>query len=264
MHHTFSVYIDESGDDGLSKFREPGGHGGASSWLVISALVLRGVHSLDSVQWRDQINGILLDRKKRELHFAELNHGQKLAATKILGEKPVRCVSVLAHKLSIPPNTYKEKNQLYFYLCRYLIERVSWLCRDLRPRAPEGNGKAQITFSRRGGMSYQDFRGYLTKLSTIDTGDVRIHWPVIDIQSVEAQDHSRLASLQLADIVASAFSNAVEQDRYGNCEPRYAEHLLGRTYSRKGNYFSYGVKLLPELSRVPTSSDVGRFIALCK
>lgn len=262
MSHTYVAFIDESGDDGIGKFRVPGGRGGASNWLVLSALIFREVHSLSAVGWRNEIYSLLPDRKKRELHFADLNHGQKLAAVKTLGDKPVRFVSVLAHKPSIPPGVYTSRNQLYFYLSRYLIERISWLCRDLRPRSPDGDGRVKITFSRRGGMSYPDFQNYLTMLKADASGDVRIHWPVIDIDGVEAKDHSTSASLQLADVTASAFAYGVEQDQYGNCEPRYAEHLREKTYCRNGNYFSYGVKLFPEHEKIPATPDFGRFVRL--
>ena len=158
MAHTFVAFIDESGDDGLKKFRVPGSRGGASTWLVISACVYRAQYSLEAVKWRDEILGRMPEKKKRELHFKDLSHQQRVVAAQVLGSKPIRTVSVLAAKKPIPQGIYDQKNQLYFYLTRYLLERVSWLCRDMRRRAPEGDGRVAITFSRRGGMSYGDFR----------------------------------------------------------------------------------------------------------
>ena len=187
MNHTYVAYVDESGDDGLEKYRIPGRSDGASTWLVISAMVFRANRDLEAVSWRDEINRLMPERTKRTLHFVKLNHGQKLAAVKLLGEKPVRIISILGHKPSIPIGTYVNKNQLYFYLTRYLVERISWLCRDMRPRSPEGDGRVRITFSRRGGMSYLDFRNYLRRLKADASGDVSIHWPVIDIESVNAK-----------------------------------------------------------------------------
>ena len=159
---------------------------------------------------------------------------------------------------------YVEKNQLYFYMTRYLIERLSWLCRDLRPSVPEGDGRVAITFSRRGGMSYDDFRNYLRKLKADTSGDVRIHWPVIDIDAVDAQDHSRNASLQLVDAIASSFAAGVEPDRYGNCEPRYAELLKPVTYHRGSNYLSYGVKIVPKHEDCSLNQQQMNFIEIFK
>ena len=136
MAHSFHVYIDESGDDGMANFRQVGSGGGSSHWLAVG-------------------------------------------------------------KNTPNAGTFTNKNQLYFYLTRYLIERVSWLCRDKRRSVQEGNGMAKITFSRRGGLSYDGFRDYLEHLK--GNHETQIHWPVIDIQAVDAQDHSRLAALQIAD-----------------------------------------------------------------
>lgn len=249
MASSFLVYIDESGDDGLSKFRMPGASGGASTWLAISACVFRHTHNLDAVSWRDEITNLLMPEKQsRILHFKDLNHSQRVVAAQCLSNKPVRLVTVISNKTTIPPETYNSKNQLYFYLTRYLIERVSWLCRDLRKHVPEGDGRAEIVFSRRGGMSYRDFSAYLKKLKNDSHADVRIHWPVINIEGIDAQDHSKSASLQLADIAASAFTAGFELDRYGNTEKRYAELLKKVTYNRGGNYLSYGLKIIPQES----------------
>lgn len=264
MSHTFVAYIDESGDDGLGKYREPGGRGGASSWLILSAMVFRKQFDLEAVTWRDQIVAKMPDRKSRNLHFAELNHNQKVVAARDLATRPIRALSVVAYKRDIPDGIYTERNQLYFYLTRYLIERISWLCRDMRPRAPEGDGRVQITFSRRGGMSYDDFKSYMQHLQQNGADDIRVHWPVIDIAGIEAQDHNKRASLQLADIIASSVASGVEPDRYGNCESRHAEILRPIIYKRNDNYFSYGMKFYPHHEGLTLTADQQRTVDLFK
>jgi hypothetical protein len=264
MTHSFLAFIDESGDDGLQKFREPGRRGGSSSWLVISACLFRQVYGLDAVSWRDEISSKIPEKKRRTLHFAELNHNQKVVAAQVVASKPVRAISILAAKRPIPEGIYISKNQLYFYMTRYLLERISWLCRDLRPRVPEGDGRVAITFSRRGGMSYDAFRNYLRVLKNSNDREVNIHWPVIDIESVSAKDHSTSASLQLVDAIASSFAAGVEPNAYGNCELRYAEILKPVTYSRNGNYLSYGVKIVPRYEECRLNADQNRFVELFK
>ncbi|WEK04260.1 MAG: DUF3800 domain-containing protein [Candidatus Devosia phytovorans] len=265
MTHSYVAFIDESGDDGLKvPFREVGGRGGSSRWLVISACLFRQQHSLSAVRWRDEINERMPDRQSRQLHFAKLNHGQKVAAVQTLAAKPVRAISIIAAKEPIPAEIYTDTNQLYFYMTRYLIERISWLCRDYRPEVPEGDGRVAITFSRRGGMQYDSFRDYLRKLKTDQTGDIRIHWPVVDIDAVDAQDHDKSASLQLADIVASSFAAGFEPDRYGNCEPRYAEILKPITYHKGQNYLSYGVKLVPSHDHCGLNAQQMKMLAIWK
>ncbi|WP_375143773.1 DUF3800 domain-containing protein [Acuticoccus sp. MNP-M23] len=246
MSHSYLAYIDESGDDGLSDFRTPGQRGGASRWLVISACVIRASRSLDAVGWRDEALR-LAGRTSRELHFHKLSHSQKKVVAAAIARKELRFSAVLGKKDTSEASPFTRKNQLYWYLTRYLIERISWLCRDFRGRVREGDGRVQITFARRGGMDYKDFQSYLFNLR--DNMDTTIHWPVIDIDSVTATEASRLASLQLADCGARAVAEAFEPDMYGNVEGTYIRALRPRLYHRSGNYMSYGLKLLPSEER---------------
>ncbi|MFC0246822.1 DUF3800 domain-containing protein [Falsochrobactrum ovis] len=98
MSHSYVAFIDESGDDGFRNFRTVGSRGGSSHWLVISALLFRKSNYLEAVKWRDEILAKMPDKKSREIHFAHLNHGQKLVAAQTLAEKPVRAVSILSCK----------------------------------------------------------------------------------------------------------------------------------------------------------------------
>lgn len=256
MTHSFIAYIDESGDDGFANFRTPGRPGGGSShWLVVSACIARFSNDLEMVKWRDEVCQAMPDRRGRDLHFRKLNHSQKIVACRILSEKPIRAISVLSNKTTAPEGVFTEKNQLYFYTTRYLIERISWLCRDMRPKVPEGDGRVKIVFSRRGGMSYDNFREYLIKMKEAKDGAVKIHWPVIDIDGIEAFDHSSRAALQIVDVIASAFASGLEPDMYGNCEQRYAQELRKIVYNRNGNYLSYGLKLLHKIPNERLSQD---------
>ncbi|MCZ7852717.1 DUF3800 domain-containing protein [Agrobacterium salinitolerans] len=264
MAHSYLAFIDESGDDGLGNYREPSRRGGSTKWLVISACLFRQSYNLEAVSWRDSISEKFVNKKNRHLHFMDLNHQQRIVAAQTIGGLPLRALSVIAAKPPIPEGIYTSKNQLYFYMTRYLIERISWLCRDYRPNVPEGDGRVKITFSRRGGMSYESFRAYLQHMKDNPSPEMKIHWPVIDIDAVDAQDHKKSASLQLVDAIASSFAAAVEPDFYGNCELRYAEYLKPVTYHRKGNYLSYGVKIVPKHEECDLNEQQSKFIDLFK
>ena len=253
--HSFIAYIDESGDDGLTKFREVGGKGGASRWLNITACVVRASNDLEAVSWRDEIRAGIGSKQssKKSIHFADMNHNQKRFAIQKVSGKPLRFVAAMSNKTLIPADKYAEKNTLYFYITRYVIERLSWFCRDWRPLVREGNGCVKIVFSRRGGMSYPNFQGYLKKHK--ENHQTTVHWPVIDIEAVEARDHSTRAGLQLADIGASAIAAALEPDVYGNTEGQYLNGISSNIYNRNGNYLSYGLKFLPRITDMQLSQD---------
>lgn len=259
MAHSYIAYIDESGDDGLiGRFRQPGGEGGPSHWLAVGAVVWRMSRDLDMVKCAQSIISELPERKRHKpLHFAELDHPQRVMATNHLRPRPFRVTGVFAHKPVIPGGIYLDKNQLYHYMTRYLIERLSWLCRDFRRYVPEGDGRVKIVFSRRGGMNYEDFQGYLNVLRATFDADVQIHWPVIDIDGVEAVDHGQRFGLQLADLAVSGLRAALEPDPYGNLEPRFAEALKERVYARNGNFLSYGAKLVPTADKIAAHQQDG-------
>lgn len=217
----------------------------------------------DAITWRDEIRSRLGPKSLgKPLHFVGLRHEQRVMAAQLIAQKPVRSICIVANKPVIPSGIYTDKNQLYFYLCRYLIERVSWLCSDLRPKVPEGDGRVKIVFSRRGGMSYPDFQDYLSKLKGRNDPAIQIRWPVIDIDGVDAQDHSRNAGLQISDIVASAITAGVEPNNYGNCELRYADTLKPIIYRRNGNFLSYGMKFYPWADQLALTDEQATLVAL--
>lgn len=261
MAHSFIAYLDEAGDEGLTgKYRQPGIGGGSSHWLTLGATVWRQSRDLDAVQWaREIIEQLPVQRRKKPLHFMELNHAQKVMAIQGLCGKPFRCAVVIANKPVIPSGIYTQPNQLYQYLCRYLIERISWLCRDMRPQVPEGDGRVKIVFSRKRTMDYDDFRNYVQVLKDKNDPEVRIHWPVIDIDGIEAKDHGSRLGLQIADLVTSGLTAALEPDFYGNVEPRFARMLRPNVYCRNKNYMSYGAKMFPPASELALSKQQEEF-----
>lgn len=252
MAHSYIAYIDESGDDGLpGHFRQPGADGGPSHWFSIGAAIWRLSRDLDMVTCAKGIINRLPQRKRHKpLHFTDLDHAQRVMAITELANQPIRISGVFAYKPVIPNGIYVEKNQLYHYMTRYLIERISWLCRDYRRFVPEGDGKVKIVFSRRGGMNYEHFQNYLRLLRGADDPEIQIHWPVIDIDGVDAFDHGQRYGLQIADLVVGGLKSALEFDPYGNLEPRFAEILKPKVYERSGNRLSYGAKPVPTCDRI--------------
>lgn len=265
MAHSFIAYIDEAGDDGLNpdKYRVPGRGGGSSHWLTIGATLWRYNRDLDAVQWAKAIKAQLPQQKQHKpLHYKELDHAQRVMAITGLCDRPMRAVAVIANKPVIPDGTYTQKHQLYHYMCRYLLERISWLCRDLRPTVPEGDGRVKIVFSRRRAMNYDDFQAYIQRLKDSLDPKIRIHWPVIDIPAIEAEDHGSRFGLQIADLVMSGITAALEPDFYGNVEPRFARMLKPVVYNKGGKYLSYGAKMVPNADAIPLTEQQKEFLEI--
>lgn len=247
LNPSFVVYIDESGDEGFV-FKANGS--GSSRWFVLSATVIRKSNDLQMVSCLKAAREILGKSAKTPLHFVDLKHEQRVPYIRRVGELPMRTVSILIHKPSIvePEKFQNTKYLLYRYATRMLLERVSWLCRDQR-QAGEGDGFADIIFSNRSNMSYEDIRKYLLLLrrqAENNPQQVQIDASVVNPDRISSVEHSKLAGLQVADAVASGLHFAVKVNRYGETEAGYLPYLRKTLYRHQKTVLGYGIKVWPE------------------
>ncbi|XHO57124.1 hypothetical protein BCC0191_000168 [Burkholderia ambifaria] len=239
MPSSFRVYVDESGDEG---FKFLPNEQGSSRWLVLSAVVVRKERDLELVKLAKDVRVLLNKEPKHALHFRNLKHEHRVPYVRRIGEAPLRHMHILVHKPSIadPEAFQQEKFSLYRYATRLLLERVSWLCRDNHRPADGGNGRAELIFSNRSAMSYDDLCNYLKRLR--ENPDVRIHWDIVDPDAVQAVAHERLAGLQIADAVATGAFYSVHRNPYGETEEGYLRLLARNIYKNKGTANGYGLK----------------------
>ena len=240
---TFVVYIDESEDEGF-RF-----NGGSSKWFVVSAVITRKAKDLETVKLVDDVRRQLGKPDKKPLHFRDMKHEQRLPFIDriVQSHAELRTVTVLVHKPSLKePEKFQERYRLYFYTVRFLFERVSWYCRDHKTHHDSGDGSAEIIFSNRSGMSYDEMKTYFETLKN-NTGfmDVRIEWNVIDSNQIIAYTAGKRMGLQIADAVASSFFYAIEPSNYGFTEDRYVRMLKPVVYNRSGHFVGYGIKFWP-------------------
>jgi|SRR5215213_2074621 len=260
MSVTHVVYIDESGDTGLELVKKPDAPQGATEWLVLAAFVVKIEHDSKMVSW---VNDVLagFTSKRGDLHFNKLLDFKKTLVCGELAKKPCRCFVVMSNKKNIEkyrnPNLDDgNKSWIYWFLARLLLERVTEYC-DKQPKpAGRNTNNLRIIFSRRGGLRYIDFERYMAKLhlqsrlntQVLDYKDLT--WSVFDEEEVRVLDHVERAGLQLADVVAGAFYQAVELNRGGQaeCDPSYAKLLKPLIhYKGFGWYLGVGLKPMPAL-----------------
>lgn len=226
------------------------GGGGCSDWMILSAAVIRTKNDGEIIRALADVRNTLNKAHNFPLHFRDLDHDKRRAYIARLANSPTKMISIAAYKKSpVAINPFVgQKHLFYRYLTRLLVERISWLCRDER-RAGEGDGRAELIFSDKSSMSYQDIRDYidhLKKKSANPGNGVNIDWGAIDSANVSSVAHSKLAGLQAADAVATGLFYAVTPNRYGLTEPCYADALLPRYYRYKnGKLLGYGLKWWP-------------------
>lgn len=249
MAASFVAYIDESGDEGF-KFRRNVSEQKSSDWFILAALVTRKKTDLATVKIIDKIRIELKLHPKKHIHWKDLKHPQKVRYAQIISTLRTRLVAVCVHKPSLlEPEKFQDRYRLYFYAVRYLLERISWLVRDSHnPDKWGGDGTVELLFSNRQGMSYDEMRDYLRLLHKHqETGqDIRIEFDKVPINKLKTRTPGRSMGLQLADAIAGAFFNALEQDKYGNTEPRYLHTIANIIYRHEQNLLGYGFKIVPK------------------
>lgn len=241
MTASWVVYIDESGDEGF-RFDK-----GSPHWFVVSAVVTQKSTDLDTVKLVDHVRENVLNRTDHNpLHFRKLKHEHRVPFLHEIAQADLKALLVLIHKPSIRNvEIFQQKNRMYFYAARLLLERVSWYCRDHQTNKTPGDGSAEIIFSNRGGMKYEEFRQYMDRLQhQTQYGDLQIDWQVIKRDQITAYSTKRMG-LQLSDAVASGFFSGIHLNQYGFSEDRYVRMLKPVIYKNEGRYAGYGLKLWP-------------------
>ncbi len=244
MKSGFIAYIDESGDEG---FTYHSNHK-SSQWLILSAVVVRRQNDHSLVAVMDDARTILKKPARYTVHFRDLKHEQKVAFAKRIAKGPLRGITIACHKSMLNESEYlREKNRLYFYLTRYLLERLSWICRDNKDGSNPNATLAEIVFSNRSNMSYDEIRNYLEllKLQSAVDSKIQICWDAIDPDQIKALPHNLRAGLQIVDAVASSWYNCFENGAYGFTEHAYAKAIHPIMYRRSGTLLGYGLKLWP-------------------
>lgn len=274
MTVSYVAYIDEAGDDGLKRVY-PFYENGSSEWFVLSCLLVRIENDRNLVNIIQELISKFKNSQSKYIHYRDLIHPKKIMACEALANAKVRSFIVMSNKKNMQnyvnervaraPQIYTtDRNWFYWWTARCLLERVTEECEKINLRE-NANGKLRIVFSRRGGMSYENFQEYLkkiegqTKINKLYISEYNIKWSVIDHNEIFAMDHKSRAGLQLADVVASAFYQAVTDTPKRPCDPQYAR-LLKRTVAyniktaaygdRYRQRFGYGLKLMPSIKDI--------------
>jgi hypothetical protein len=246
---SFVVYIDESGDEGFRFKKTSDQQGGSSEWFVLSAAIVATSQDLRLVHGVREAIGRL--SRSNRFHFVQMRHDRRIAWIDQISKFPITAASVIVHKPTLQSQSFENKWALYFYTTRFLLERVSWFCRDRRPENDTGNGKARLVFSNRANLPYEELRTYVRKLG--QNPSVKIDWKVIDPDLIEPHFDHQFVCLQIADAIASGVASALELSRYGFTEDRYVKMIRKIVYSRSGNYSAYGMKFFPKPASEITS-----------
>ncbi|TBY90455.1 DUF3800 domain-containing protein [Rhizobium leguminosarum bv. viciae] len=252
----FIAYIDEGGDPSLKRVR-PIDEKGGTEWMVISAVVVSRDRDIEAIKWVADICKKTGQARSQVIHFKDLSPENKLLAAEHLAGLPVRIFTVASNKKNMRQHRNERAEKIpsrqwfYNWLSRILIERVTDWCWRRVQKNTLPRRHVKFMFSQSGGHSYSQTAAYheLLKVQSIGGTYLKKWVPRSEVMSmhlVEAHPHYKFAGLQLADIAASSFYQAVDNLDTGPCEPRYAIALGPRlALSNTNEHRDYGLVLQP-------------------
>ena len=221
-----TLYIDEAGDLGIGR---------GSDWFVLAGVL---VNKADEAQIRETIRNIRAKLNINEIHFRKMaSFDKKAYATAELAKCSFEYIVIIAdtNKVSLPSlhPAYKDSPSIlsYNHICRYLIERASWLLRDT-------NRTADIVLSSRGTSRDADLISYIKNKLIPGQNEIASRFGQISAKSASSWD-----LLQLADVCATSMYNMHQFNGLDFITPCYAYRLSPHLYRYQGQkLLKYGVK----------------------
>lgn len=238
--YSYVFFVDEAGDDGLRTVRPIDPNGG-SEWLCVGGVLVRSAHETGVVEWVKEIRDEVRSRQGPALHYRNLSLHRRTRVCELLATQPCRIFVVASNKKNMRGHSNVRaaerggKQWFYNYCVRLLMERVTDYCLKRSKQDSRVVQELKVIFSARGGHSYAQTKAYWEILKTQAAGSStflnkrEIAYEVLRFDLVEYVPHAQVAGLQLADIVASSFYQAVDAlgpnwaiEPAQNLEPRMA------------------------------------------
>lgn len=252
--YRYIAYIDEAGDFGLRNIA-PIDPRGASEWLVLAAVVVRAEAEPNLVGEFRRLRTAIKNTQSPAMHFRSLSDRQKKAVCTWLASINCRLFVVISNKQNMRRHRNRRAAQashtsawFYWWMCRLLLERVTDFCERRNERDHTARAKVRVELSRRTDLKYRELTNYLAKLELQEAPVVAKRlpcWSVVDFQQFHAFDHDTRTGLQLADVVASAFYQAINRIDSAVPKPEYAEALHEKVWSKGGQRFDQGFAVFP-------------------
>lgn len=229
-----TVYIDEAGDLGVNR---------GTQWFVLSAVI---VDKTEEPNLRAKLSNVKSRLNVKDVHLRKITDFYKRGyIVKELNDGDFTYVNVIADTKKLDQSKISSSTVAYNYLCRMLLERVSWFLRDT-------NRTADIVLSARGTSRDGELIEYI-KEKLIPYGQNQIAKNVFD--KVSAKSAGSWDMLQLADVCATTMFLTYEKNGWGFCTPCYLRVLQKHLYRHDGNLDSYGIKYFTPNMK-PSANDL--------
>ena len=216
-----TVYIDEAGDLGVGK---------GTRWFVLSAII---VDKNDEPAIRTKLSAIKTRLNAKEIHLRKISDYYRRAfIVQEISDEKFTYMNVIADTNKFDRSKISSTEVAYNYLCRMLLERVSWFLRDT-------GRTADVVLSARGTKRDGELIEYIQNKLIPYSGNQIVS---NTLEKISAKQAAKWDLLQLADICATTMFLAYEENGWGFCTPCFSRVLQSHLYTYHGKIDSYGIK----------------------
>ncbi|MGY0571388.1 DUF3800 domain-containing protein [Bradyrhizobium sp. RDM12] len=251
----YVAYIDEAGDAGLKKVRTIDDVG-ATEWLCLGAVLIKAKHESEVDNW---VRAILskAESNRADLHYRHLSVSQKRIALGEIAQLPLRGFVLASNKKNMRGHRNERAERagaqqwFYNYCLRLLLERVTDFCYQHAAKEHAKDRFVKVLYSERSIHSYAQTAAYhellkvQARAGALVVRKRRIMWEVLDWRLAQPVSHSASPGAQLADVVTSAFYQAVDTLPPTKWNNEFARLLKPIMATESGSSMGYGVALQP-------------------
>lgn len=250
-----TVYIDESGETGVSKIRGADGRG-ASPYFVMGAVVMRRASQIEAGRLLETLQADF-KKTKRWKHATDLSHSQKVHFAKELARMKVRFYGLISNKYTLEEYADQidwEPHKFYNKCIKYLLEVVA---SDLNRFGTDYHEPRIVVESRN--HDYDALRRFLNKVKENPIYPQSKALEIVNPFSLIAKAKDEEDLLRIADFVSHSIYSCINKtpENFGNPETRYWRELSGRfATDSNGKIIGAGLKCIHSIDQLELEQDV--------
>ncbi len=216
-----TVYIDEAGDLGVGR---------GTRWFVLSAVI---VDKQSEPQIRTTLNSIKARLNVNGIHLRKIpDYYRRAYIVREISNEEFTYINIIADTNKFDRTKIASSELAYNFLCRMLLERVSWFLRDT-------HRIADVVLSARGTKRDGELIDYIqNKLLPYAGNQIASS----TFEKISAKQAAQWDLLQLADVCATTMFLAYQENGWGFCTPCFSRVLQSHLYAHNGRIDSYGIK----------------------
>jgi len=243
LHYT--LFIDESGDQDLSRFRTDDRPHGSDPFLVFGGAL---VPTMFAQLFREKLDEYCRILEVEALHCTDLSHRKRAFFARSVKELRVQFFGVVSKKATVRDYAAKiegeKQRQDYYNKCAvYLLERVGHFMSVNKYNSDQ----LSIVFEEKR-HDYQRLRNFLSAIKRTPLDNRAAYLQRIDPLSITAEAKKDEKLLALADLVAFSLYQSVTETKtnYLMPEQRYLREIKSKFWAdpATGKIAGYGIKFI--------------------